>query len=118
MALLKSPRTIELTEEQRAELVHLTRSPSVPAGKARRARMVLLAANGVPLREISRIVGVDRNVVRDWLDRYRRKGVAGLEDMPRPGRRPVFSPLGCDGVGPAGLSASRRTPSLAQPLDV
>jgi transposase len=37
-------------------------------------------------------VGVDRNVVRDWLDRFRAEGLAGLQDRPRPGRPRTFPP--------------------------
>lgn len=88
----RSPRVVDLTPEIRARLVHLTRSPSVEAGLARRARIVLLAAEGVPLRHIGPRVGVDRNVVRDWLDRFRAHGRAGLHDRPWPGRAPVFPP--------------------------
>ncbi len=88
----RSPRQIELVPTTRAALVHLTRSPSVEAGLAQRARIVLLAADGVPLRHIGPRVGVARNVVRDWLDRFRAQGLDGLRDRPRPGRRAVFSP--------------------------
>jgi hypothetical protein len=88
----RSPRRIELAPETRAALVHVARSPSVEAGLARRARIVLLAADGVPLRHIGPRVGVARNVVRDWLDRFRAHGPDGLQDRPRPGRRPIFSP--------------------------
>ena len=88
---LRSPRVIELTAEVRAELVHWTRSPTSAAGLARRARIVLLAAEGLPVRRIGPLVGVQRNVVRDWLDRFRRHGVAGLHDQPRAGRPRAFS---------------------------
>jgi Helix-turn-helix domain len=88
----RSPREIVLAPDVHAMLVHLSRSPSVPAGVARRARIVLLAAAGVPLRHIGPRVGADRNVVRDWLDRFRAHGPDGLQDRPRPGRRRVFSP--------------------------
>lgn len=111
---VKSFRTVKLSAPERAELVHLTRSTSAPAGKVRRARIVLLAADGVGLRAISRTVGVDRKVVRDWLDRYRKKGIAGLEDMPRPGRPPVFSPLRGYGVGPHRLPDAGQARSLPE----
>ncbi len=88
----RSPRVVDLTVEVRASLVHLTRRPSVAAGLARRARMVLLAADGLAVRGIAAQVGVDRNVVRTWLDRFRAQGVAGLADRPRLGRPRVFSP--------------------------
>jgi predicted ArsR family transcriptional regulator len=88
----RSARVPLLTLETRGRLVQLTRSPSAPAGVTRRARIVVLAADGVPLRQIARRVGCDRNVVRDWLDRFREQGLAGLQDRPRPGRARAFSP--------------------------
>lgn len=88
----RSPRVIALTEVEQAELTRLTRSPSVAAGVARRARIVLLAAEGVPLRHIGPRVGVSRMVVRDWLDRFRARRLPGLQDQLRPGRPRRFSP--------------------------
>ena len=88
----RSPRVIEVPAEVRATLVRWSRSTSVAAGLARRARIVLLAAEGVPLRHIGPQVGVSRTVVRDWLDRFRQRGLAGLEDLPRPGRPRRFPP--------------------------
>lgn len=87
-----SPQVIELTAQLRADLAHLTRSPSVAAGVARRARIVLLAADGMPLWHIGPTVGVPRHVVRDWLDRFRLHGLDGLADRPRSGRPRAFSP--------------------------
>jgi hypothetical protein len=92
----RSPRVIALPTEMRTALVHLTRRPSVAAGVARRARIVLLAADGVPLRHIGPRVGVSRTVVRDWLDRFRVQGLAGLQDRPRSGRPRTFPP--CSGI--------------------
>src|SRR5215211_6838959 len=99
----RSARVPTLSPPTRTALVHLTRSPSIPAGLARRARIVLLAADGVPLRHIGPQVGCDRNVVRDWLDRFHARGLAGLQDFPRPGRVPVFPPRGGSPPGPTGL---------------
>jgi predicted ArsR family transcriptional regulator len=92
MPALRSPRVVELTVEGRAALVRLTRRSAVAAGLAQRARIVLLAADGLPVRQIAPRVGVDRNVVRRWLDRFRAQGVDGLTDRPRPGRPRAFSP--------------------------
>jgi DDE superfamily endonuclease/Winged helix-turn helix len=64
----------------------LTRSSSVRAGSALRARIVLLAADGVSNTEIAARVAVARQTVIDWRARYEREGVAGLADVPRPGR--------------------------------
>lgn len=92
MAQLRSPRIVDLSAEGRATLVRWTRSPSRAAGLVRRAQIVLLAADGLPVRQIATRVGVDRNVVRTWLDRFRAQGVDGLADRPRPGRPRAFPP--------------------------
>lgn len=87
-----SPRLIVLTEPVRADLQRLLRSTTTAAGLARRARIVLLAADGIAIRHIGPRVGVSRTVVRDWLDRFRARGIAGLQDLPRPGRPRRCSP--------------------------
>jgi len=83
---------IVLTDPVRAELQHLVRRTTTAAGLARRARIVLLAADGIAIRHIGPRVGVSRTVVRDWLDRFRAQGIAGLQDLPRSGRPRRFSP--------------------------
>jgi transposase len=70
----------------RDELARLTRSSSVRAGLAQRARIVLMAADGVSNTAIAQTVGVSRPTVIGWRDRYAVKGIAGLEDEPRSGR--------------------------------
>jgi transposase len=92
MAGPRSGRVVELTGEARAALEALRRRTTVTVGLARRARIILLAAEGVPLERIARQLDVDRNVVRTWVDRYRLGGLVGLEDRPRSGRPRTFSP--------------------------
>jgi transposase len=72
-----------------SRLTGLVRSSSAPAGLAQRARIVLLAAEGLPNAEIARRVGVSRPTVICWRDRYSAGGVAALEDADRSGRPPV-----------------------------
>ena len=88
----RSRRLIELKDEDRDALEGLTRRPTVAVGLVRRARIVLRAADGVPLDRIARELGVQRNVVRTWVDRYGEAGLAGLQDRPRSGRPRTFSP--------------------------
>jgi transposase len=88
----RSLRLIELTDEDRAALEALIRRTTAAVGLVRRARIVLLAAAGVPLDRIARQLGVQANVVRTWVDRYRGGGLAALQDRPRPGRPRTFSP--------------------------
>ena len=75
-----------LRDGDRVELERLTRSTTVPAGMALRARIVLLAADGMPNMEIAERVGVSRPTVNLWRSRYAERGLAGLADEPRPGR--------------------------------
>jgi transposase len=88
----RSGRVVVLSVEERAALETLSRRTTAAAGLVRRARMVLLAADGKPLDRIAREVGADRTIVRTWIDRYRAGGLAALQDRPRSGRPRTFSP--------------------------
>jgi transposase len=79
---------LELRDGDRERLAGLARLPSVPSGLAKRARMVLLAAEGMPNAQIARVVGVSRPTVIAWRDRYSRGGIKALEDEQRSGRPP------------------------------
>src|SRR5579864_1404152 len=99
-----------LREGDRDRLADLARLPSVPSGLARRARMVLLAADGMPNAQIARTVAVSRPTVIGWRDRYRAGGIAALADQPRSGRpaeideiKVVVATLADDGRPPARL---------------
>ena len=79
-----------LREGDRSWLEALTRSSSVRAGLALRARIVLLAADGLPNAEIARRTGTSRPTVVGWRARYDEGGIAALEDQPRSGRPPTI----------------------------
>jgi transposase len=82
------PLTIDVAmpAEDRAELSGWTRTPSLSAGLAQRARIVLLADEGVGTNEIVHRVGVSKPTVIAWKKRYAAEGIAGLDDRPKPGR--------------------------------
>jgi transposase len=67
-------------------LASWTRSPSVQAGMALRARIVLGAAAGEGTSAIARRLEVSRPTVIHWRERYRAGGIDALEDAPRSGR--------------------------------
>jgi transposase len=77
---------LALRAGDREELERLTRSSSVRAGLAQRARIVLLAADGVSNTRIAELVGVSRPTVLGWRARYAARGLAGLDDEARSGR--------------------------------
>jgi len=68
------------------QLTRLVRASSARAGLAQRARIVLLASEGVLNQDIAKRVGVSRPTVNRWRARYADAGVAGLVDEDRPGR--------------------------------
>jgi hypothetical protein len=74
-----------LRDGDEGDLVALTRASSVRAGLAQRARIVLLASQGVSNTKIAELVGVSRPTVIGWRDRYGERGLAGLDDEPRAG---------------------------------
>ncbi len=75
-----------ISDDDRVELLRLTRSSSAPAGLVARARIVLLAGEGISNTAIAERVGVSRPTVIGWRDRFARRGLAGLADEPRSGR--------------------------------
>ena len=77
---------VEVSPRDRELLTSWTRSPSIRAGLAQRARVVLLAADGVGTTEIVRRVGLSKPAVIGWKRRYAAEGIAGLEDRAKPGR--------------------------------
>jgi transposase len=77
---------VELSPRDREVLESWTRSTAIRAGLAQRARIVLLAGDGVGTNEIVRRVGVSKPTVIAWKKRYEAEGLGGLEDRPKPGR--------------------------------
>jgi transposase len=79
---------LELRDGDQQQLVAMTRSPTVQAGLAQRARILLLASEGLSNTEIADKVGVSRPTVLVWRQRYGERGLDGLVDRTRPGRAP------------------------------
>jgi transposase len=77
---------VEVPPRDREVLESWLRSPSVRAGHAQRARIVLLAGDGIGTNEIVRRVGCSKPTVISWKQRYRDEGVDGLDDRAKPGR--------------------------------
>jgi transposase len=89
----KSPYTIKLTAAEKASLESLARKYTSPYYSVARAKIVLLAAQGLGNDEIAHRLDMGRQVVSKWRKRFWKERVSGLEDRPREGRPPVFSPL-------------------------
>lgn len=76
----------ELDDETRAELARRANAHTAPVRDARRARIILLCAEGVALRQIAERVGMDQHQVGVWRRRFLTEGLDGLVDRPRSGR--------------------------------
>jgi transposase len=75
---------IELTNEERNELTKLVRSGVTSVRLVQRARIVLLAAEGMRNTDIAKQLGVGRVQVSRWRERYAQSRLAGIErDLPR-----------------------------------
>jgi transposase-like protein len=99
----QSPFCIELADGQRAVLKKRARAHTAPYWEVVRARIVLLASEGTSNKEIAARLDTSPQVVCKWRKRFYEEGLAGLEDRPRSGRPPTFSPRGEDGGEGAGL---------------
>jgi transposase len=84
---------VEVPPQDRVLLEGWLRSPSLRAGLAQRARIVLLAAEGVGTGEIVNRVGMSKPAVIRWKRRYASDGIAGLDDRPKSGRPPTIDPM-------------------------
>src|SRR4028119_297304 len=84
-------RTVEIPEKDRRELQRRARSKGAPARVVERARIVLLAGDGMPGKQIAARVGCAEPTVVTWRRRYTESGLSGLEDLPRPGSPSVLS---------------------------
>jgi len=80
----KPPITLSKGEDE--QLTSIANSRSLPHGLVRRARIVLMAAEGAPNRAIAKEVSLSAQMVSKWRRRYLDQGLSGLHDELRPGR--------------------------------
>jgi transposase len=77
---------VDVPLRDRELLASWVRSTSIRAGLAQRARIVLLAADGVGTNEIVIRTGASKPTVIAWKRRYAAEGIGGLDDRPKAGR--------------------------------
>ena len=86
MAKERPKQPIVLQESDRQQLTSVAQSRSLPHGLVVRARLVLLAAEGLPSSTIARRIGLSQQTVCLWRRRYLDHGIQGLHDELKPGR--------------------------------
>ncbi|OGP34678.1 MAG: hypothetical protein A2X88_08910 [Deltaproteobacteria bacterium GWC2_65_14] len=82
----KSPYQIHLSSEERSELVRRAARYTLPYYHVLRAKMILLAAEGLDNDEIAARLDTSRLVVSRWRKRFFAQRLPGLDEQPRPGR--------------------------------
>jgi transposase len=74
--------TVVLTEADRAELARRVRARTSRQQDALRARIILLAADGLDTTAVAATLGIARGTARAWRARFVAQGLAGLVDRP------------------------------------
>ncbi|WP_346658329.1 helix-turn-helix domain-containing protein [Bradyrhizobium sp. 156] len=89
--MIPEAREVRLSRKDRTVLEACCRSPVTLQRDLKRARIVLLAADGRSTRSIAKEVGVQPRIVSLWRHRYADHGLEGLQDKPRPGKQPIYT---------------------------
>lgn len=88
----KSPYVIVLSNAERTELERIASKYTSPYYLVVRAKVVLMAAEGLDNKTIGERLSLPRQIVSKWRKRFFEERLEGLEDRPRTGRPSAFSP--------------------------
>jgi transposase-like protein len=88
----ESPYTILLEHNEKRHLQALTRKYTSPYCDVMRAKVILLAAEGLSNKQIGQRLELPRQIVSKWRKRFFEQRLAGLQERPRRGRPAVFPP--------------------------
>jgi hypothetical protein len=88
----KSPFRIKLSTKEAAELNLRATRYTLPYFEVVRAKMILMAAEGMDNDEIATRLDTRREVVSQWRKRFFKDRLAGLDERARPGRPRAFPP--------------------------
>jgi len=87
---MSRPLEIRVSDEEKRYLERVVRSPAAAVRDVLRARIVLLAAEGLTNGEVARRMGCNINTARLWRNRFRALGLRGLSEAEGRGRKPVY----------------------------
>lgn len=92
----KSPFAVVLDPATRRTLETRARTYTLAYRDVVRAKIVLMAAQGMSNDQIALRLDTSRDVVSMWRKRFFEEGLPGLEERPRRGRPTVFPPRSGD----------------------
>lgn len=87
-----SPFELKLSASERSSLEGIQRRYTAPYRDVIRARIVLMAAQGLQNTEIATRLSTPVQIVSKWRKRFFEQRLAGLEERERSGRKAVFPP--------------------------
>jgi len=82
---MKTSTPIKLSETERESLSSWIRSGTKEHRLVERAKMILMAAEGIPTQAIARTMKTRPARVSKWRTRFARQGIEGLRDGTREG---------------------------------
>ena len=88
----KSPYGVLLSQDEKSQLQAITRKYTSPYCEVMRAKVILLAADGLSNQQIGERLQLPRQIVSKWRKRFFEKRLAGLQEQPRRGRPALFPP--------------------------
>ena len=88
----KSPYKVLLSADEKVRLQAIARKYTSQYRDVMRAKIVLLAAEGISNKEIGQRLDLPRQIVSKWRKRFFDQRLTGLQERPRRGRPGVFSP--------------------------
>jgi hypothetical protein len=121
----RPPVKLTFDVEVRAELKRRVRAFTSTQREARRARIILACEQYGSAEAAARVVGAHPTTVERWRARFLNKGLRGLEDRPRPGHKPKFTPVqrleiiatACEPVIPLNEKPKDEKPKDEKPKD-
>jgi len=84
-------RPLEASAAQSQALTKMISRSTTPQREARRARIILHRINGLNQEQTAKDLGVNRPVVVKWERQFRERGIEGLREARRPGRKARIS---------------------------
>jgi transposase len=88
--MIPKAREVRLKPKVRKVLEARCRAPTTAQRDVKRARIVLLAAEGRSTRLIAAEVGVQPRIVSNWRRRFAEHGLDGLQNLPKAGKQPIY----------------------------
>ena len=88
----KSSFFIVLSHNERAQLERMAATYTSPYYIVVRAKIALMATEGLDNKTIGERLSLPRQIVSKWRKRFYEDRLEGLEDRPRPGRPSPFPP--------------------------